>query len=172
MNTTSLFLLPCSGILVSCVCVISCFWLFATPWTVAHQPPLSMEFSRQEYWCGLPFPPPGDLPNPGTEPTSLASPAVEGGFFTTAPLGKPLVSWPGLEPGTLAVIAPSPNHWTTREFPQYYMFHYRYYAVQRISRIYSSCVTETFCPLTNMSLFPPSLSLWKPLFYSLQVWLF
>ena len=69
MNTTSLFLLPCSGILVSCVCVISCFWLFATPWTVAHQPPLSMEFSRQEYWNGLPFPPSEDLPTPRIKPS-------------------------------------------------------------------------------------------------------
>ena len=44
--------------------------LFMTPWTVAHQAPLSMGFSRQEYWSGLPCPPPGDLPNPGIEPTS------------------------------------------------------------------------------------------------------
>ena len=47
--------------------------LFATSWSVAHQVPLSMEFSWQEYWSGLPFPPPGDLPNPGIEPMSLAS---------------------------------------------------------------------------------------------------
>ena len=57
--------------------------LFVTPWTVARQAPLSMEFSRQEYWSGLPCPPPGDLPNPGTEPVSLMSPALAGGFFTT-----------------------------------------------------------------------------------------
>ena len=44
--------------------------LFVTPWTVAHQPPQSMEFSRQEYWSGLPFPSPGDLPDPGIEPGS------------------------------------------------------------------------------------------------------
>ena len=55
-----------------------------TPWTEAHQAPLSMEFSRQEYWSGLLFPPPGDLPNPGIEPSSLASPALAGGFFTTS----------------------------------------------------------------------------------------
>ena len=50
-------------------CVLSCFshvCLFVTPWTVAHQTPLSMGFSWQEYWCGLPFPSPGDLPSPGT----------------------------------------------------------------------------------------------------------
>ena len=45
---------------------------FVTPWTVAHHAPLSMGFSRQEYWSGLPFPSPGDLPNPGTEPKSPA----------------------------------------------------------------------------------------------------
>ena len=51
--------------------------LFATPWTIAHQAPLSMEFSRQEFWSGVPIPPPGYLPHPGTEPVSLASPALE-----------------------------------------------------------------------------------------------
>ena len=53
-------------------------------WAVTHQAqaPLSMGFSRHEYWSGLPFPPPGDLPNPGLEPTFLASPALAGGFFT------------------------------------------------------------------------------------------
>ena len=54
----------------------------ATQWTVACQPPLSMGVSRQEYWSGLPFPSPGDLPDPGIEPTSLASPALAGEFFT------------------------------------------------------------------------------------------
>ena len=52
-------------------------------WTVADQSPLSMGFSRQEYWSGLPFPSPGDLPDPGIELVSLASPALAGGFFTT-----------------------------------------------------------------------------------------
>ena len=58
--------------------------LFAILWTVAHQAPLSMGFSRQEYWSGLPCSPPGDLPNPGTEPTSLTTPVLAGGFFTTS----------------------------------------------------------------------------------------
>ena len=72
-----------------CVCVCVCAWsfshvqLFETPWTVAHQAPLSMEFFRQEYWSGLPFPPPGDLPNPGIEPKCLASLTLAGAFFTT-----------------------------------------------------------------------------------------
>ena len=58
--------------------------LFATLWTVAHQAPLSMGFSRQEYWSGLPFPIPGDLPDTGIESASPVSPALAGGFFTTS----------------------------------------------------------------------------------------
>ena len=56
--------------------------LFVTPWTAARQAPLFMGFSRQEYWSGLPFPPPGDLPDPGTEPKYLGSPVLVVGFFT------------------------------------------------------------------------------------------
>ena len=65
-----------------CTCVLSCVRLFVTPWTVDHQALLSMGFSTQEYWTGLPCPPPGDLPNPEIEPMSLTSPALIGGFFT------------------------------------------------------------------------------------------
>jgi len=57
----------------------------APPVDLACQSPLSMEFSRQEYWSGLPFPPPRDLPDPGIVPASLASPALAGIFFTTGP---------------------------------------------------------------------------------------
>ena len=69
-----------------CMCakLLSRVQLFATPWTVALQAPLSMGFSRQEYWNGLPCPPPEDLPDPGIEPESLASPALAGGFLTTS----------------------------------------------------------------------------------------
>ena len=70
-------------------CVLSCVWFFVTPWTVAHQAPLSMESSRQEYWSGLPHPTPGDIPNSGMEPVSLASPTLVGIFFTTMSPGKP-----------------------------------------------------------------------------------
>ena len=79
--------LTCGQIYHPVKCVLTCFsgvWLFAAPWTVAHQALLSMGFSRQEYWSGLLCPPPGDLPNPGIEPTSLISPALAGGFFTTS----------------------------------------------------------------------------------------
>ena len=69
-----------------CVCVrmLSCFshvLHFVTLWTVARKTPLSMEFSRQEYWSGLPCSPSGDLPDPGIEPTSFTSPALVDGFF-------------------------------------------------------------------------------------------
>ena len=60
---------------------------FATLWTVAHQATLSMGFSRQEYWSGLPFPSPEDLPDPVIKPVS---PALVGRFFTTEPPGKPI----------------------------------------------------------------------------------
>jgi len=64
----------------------------ATPRTVAHQALLSMGFPRQEYWSGLSFPSPGDLPNPRIKPRSLESSALAGGFFTTAPPEKPNVA--------------------------------------------------------------------------------
>ena len=64
------------------MCVLSHF--FVTLWTLACQAPPSMGFSRQEYWSGWACPPPGDLPNPGIEPISLTSPALEGGFFNSS----------------------------------------------------------------------------------------
>ena len=79
-----------------CVCVcgraclhtqwLGCIWLFATLWIVAHQAPLSMRFSRQEFQSGLPFPPPGDLPDPVIERESIVSPALAGGFFVVVQL--------------------------------------------------------------------------------------
>ena len=73
--------------------------LFATQWTVTYQTPPSMGFSRQECWSGLPFPSPGDLPRPGTEP---ASPVLAGGFFTTEPLGSltPCMLYSGVQKST------------------------------------------------------------------------
>ena len=70
-----------------CACVLSHFSharLYSTPWTVARQTPLFLGFSRQEYWSGLPCPPPGVLPDPRIEPASLKYPSLAGGFFTTS----------------------------------------------------------------------------------------
>ena len=74
-----------------CGCIpsrFSCVWLFATLWTVVCQAPLFIGFSRQEYWSGLPCPPPGDLPDPGIKPMSLVSPALASRFFTTSATGE------------------------------------------------------------------------------------
>ena len=77
------------GILYSaCAQLFSHVWLFTTPWTVAHQAPLSMEFSRQEYWSGLPVPSPGDLPDPGIKPRS---PALQADSLPSEPQGKPII---------------------------------------------------------------------------------
>ena len=70
--------------------LVSCVRLFVTPWTVVSQASLSMQFSRQEYWSGLPFPIPEDLPETWVKPSSPGSRAVAGGFFTTEPPGKPI----------------------------------------------------------------------------------
>ena len=94
----------CNHVDITIASLTSCWWLgighaeycvgvlshpvitssLAMPWTAAHQAPLSVGFSRQECWAGLPCPPPGDLPDPGIEPLSQASPALAGRFFTTS----------------------------------------------------------------------------------------
>ena len=74
--------------ILACMCVISHFsriWLFATLWTVAHQASLSIGFSRQDYWSGLLCSPPGNLPNPGIEPSSLTSPAWQTALLLLVP---------------------------------------------------------------------------------------
>ena len=75
---------------VLCAQLLSLVQLLEIPWTVACQAPLSMEFSRQEYWNGLPFPPPGDLPNPGIKLTSPASPALAVDSLPLSHLGSPV----------------------------------------------------------------------------------
>ena len=82
-------LLNCANsVMRVCVCVVlscfSCVWLFATPWTAVLHASLSMGFSRQDYWSGLPFPFPGDLPDSGIELESLTYPALAGRFFTSS----------------------------------------------------------------------------------------
>ena len=84
-----------------------------TPWTVAHQIPLSIEFCRQEYWSGLPFPPAGDLPNPGIKPMSPVSPALAGRSHGM----RDLNSLTGYQSHAPALEGKSLNHWTTGEVP-------------------------------------------------------
>ena len=73
-----------------CACKHACARLFAIPWTVACQAPLSVGFSSQEYQSGLLFPSPGDLPDPGIKPVSLVSLVFAGRFFTSGPPGMPM----------------------------------------------------------------------------------
>ena len=80
-------LLRCYSLIVTVGCSV-CLISFATPWTVALQAPLSMRFSRQESWKGLPFPSPGDLPGPGIEPRSPVSPALQADSLLPEPPGK------------------------------------------------------------------------------------
>ena len=75
--------------------------LFVSPWTRAHQAPLSVEFSRQEYWSGLPFPSPGNLPDPGIKPTSLAPPALQVDSLPSDPPGKSQTSYAFSKSATL-----------------------------------------------------------------------
>ena len=81
---------------MSCCQSLSCVWLFATPWTVAYQAPLSMKFSRQEYWSGLPFPPLGDLLNPGIEPRC---PELQADSLPSEPPEEMLSKWDRIDRG-------------------------------------------------------------------------
>ena len=90
----------------ACLLSFSCIQLFATIWTLAHQASLSVRFSREEYWSGLPCPPPGNLPYPGTESASLISPALTGKFLTTsatweAPRTRVVPRYSGIPPMVL-----------------------------------------------------------------------
>ena len=87
-------------------CALICDRLFATPRTVAHQAPLSMGFSRQEYWCGLPFFSSGNLPDPGIEPASLMSPALAGRLFSTRAIWEALLGGNLLVTGCVTLQIP------------------------------------------------------------------
>ena len=103
-STMSLF----SGCLVLFAAhLLSRVQLFETPWTVAHQTLMSMEFSRQEYWSGLAFPTPGDLPNLGIELASLVSPSLAGVFFNTCQFGS-LRSLPTIPGWTFYILNSRP----------------------------------------------------------------
>ena len=114
---------PCAihSVLVSILCVcaklLSRAQLSVTPWTVACPPPLSIACSRQDYWSGLPFPSPGDLPNPGIKPASPVAPVLAGRFLTTEPPGKPIYFIPSINSGYMSL----PVHPTTTLSPSVFM---------------------------------------------------
>ena len=87
---------------------LSCVWLFATSWTVAHQMPLSMEFSRPGYWSGFSIPSPGDFSDPGIKPSPSASPALQVDSLSLSYLGSPAYGgeWPkaGMEEMVMAIV--------------------------------------------------------------------
>ena len=98
------------------VCVLlSCIWLFVTPWGLTCQAPLLMEFSRQEYWSGVTFPSSGHLPDPGIEPESLGSPVLAGELFTTSAIWEaPVKTYPNPDlPGPRAHACAPPGHLCT-----------------------------------------------------------
>ena len=97
----------------------SCVLLFATLWTAACQAPLPMGFSRQEYWSGLPCPPPGDLPDPGIEPSSLEASALAGGYFT-------IVTWE------------APQLLTSEKYPKFSEFQFPYLESGSTEKLFSS----------------------------------
>ena len=88
------------------MCSFSSVLLFVTPWTAARQVPLSMWFPRREYWSGLLFPIPEDLPNPGIEPMSLVSPALTCGFFIQVCYIEPIkVLWLAISPASSIILS-------------------------------------------------------------------
>ena len=109
---------------LACAQSLSPVQLFATPWTVVLQAPLSMGLSKQEYWSGLLFPSPGDLTNPGMESPFLVSPALAGGFFTTEPPGKPIITISSVQFSSVAQSCPTlcdpMNHSTQGLHVQHY----------------------------------------------------
>ena len=100
-----------------CARSLSCVWLFAIAWTVARQAPLFMGFSRQEYWREVSFPTPRDLPDPGIEFTSLASPALAGRFFTTS------ATWSATYVSTLSIQAGLDLLWLKKQRGKWHSQH-------------------------------------------------
>ena len=120
-------------------------YLFATPWTVACQAPLSMGFSREEYWSALPFPTPGDLPDPGIEP---ASPAWQADSWPLSHLGRPSWWWGRQQSGNkarigiLRSVVSTTQRWSLRScfFPQFFAF----------SKSSSNLFLSPFCHLLSL----------------------
>ena len=153
---TWLFSVICRLLHSTCVLKLSCDWLFVTPWAVApqatgYQAPLSMGFSRQEYWSGLPFPILGDLPDPGIKPMSLASPALTGRFFTpSATWEAPLREWPQLkkEADMKGLSASCTSH----------IWAFSWEEIWAAQLHFTSCVTELLLFLVGSSWFRISLN--------------
>ena len=153
-------------------------WLFATPWTVAYKAPLSMEFSRQEYWSGLPFPYPGDLPEPGIEPRS---PSLQADTLPSEPPGKYvalhwLISY--VEP-TLYSWGKSTWSWCIIHFvwywiQQHFVENFCFYIQQNIGFLLLSLsrfgIRVTWSHRMSWKVISPLLFFGKNWCYSLNIW--
>ena len=123
MHTLQLHLLEKQSTGSVCASVLSCFsqvQLFATLWTIVPQALLPMGFSRQEYWSGLPCPPPGDLPDPGTEPESPVSPALQAVSLLLSHQGNPTGN---IQFSSVAQLCPTlcdPMDYSVSGFPVYH----------------------------------------------------
>ena len=126
---------------------------FVTPWTVAHQAPLSMGFSKQEYWNELPCPPPGDLPDPRTEPGSLTSPALAGRFFTTSATWEAPVQFSSVAQSCPILYNPM-NH-STPGLPVHH--HLPEFRLTSIKSVMPSSHLILGCPLLLLPPIPPSI---------------
>ena len=139
---------------------LSRVWLFVTPWTVAYQPPPSMEFSRQAYWSGLPFPSPGDLPDPGIKPRS---PTLQADTLPSEPPGKPLTAVLGQPEGKPAFsVQLFYLLWTDFYSPRSLFFSFLIYENVRVywtclwlERIIKGCTNYISCQI-NITLRSPA----------------
>ena len=163
----------CAGCVCVRLCCVLCSAVHAsmTPWTVARQAPLSVRFPRQEYWPGLPVPPPH---SPGIEPACPVSPALAGGFFTTEPAGKPpsrergeLIKGDGNEkgfPGGAVVKNPAANagdsrqrfnpwirriHWSGKRQPSSVFLPGKFYGQRCPGRLQSMGLQKSWTRLSN-----------------------
>ena len=123
-------------------------WLFVTQWTVAHQFPLSMVFSRQEYWSGLLCPPPGDLPNQGLNPPSSMSPALTGRFFTTSATWEALGGLKSHKYWFITLVSCQPGKQASNLLTKYNTTRYQWREEARKTEI-SGYFLETVLPRLN-----------------------
>ena len=136
------------------VCVCSIVSNFLTPWTVASQVSLPMEFSRQEYWCGLPFPPPGDLSNPGIKPTSLGLLHWQMDSLPLAPLGR-VFSLSYFPRNLNFGFFPSARH-PEREILSDLVYLHLWHRLWKLYLLAPKSMETYFTPVSVFSPFPPS----------------
>ena len=159
------------------LCVCCCVWLFVTPWTTAHQAPVSIWFPRKEHWSGLPFPPLRDIPNPGIRPMSPESPALTGRYFTTelpAAAAKLLQSCPtlcnpidGSPPGTPVpgILQASTLEWVAISFSNAWKWKVKGKSLSRV-RLFMTLWTAAYQAPSSMGFFQARVQEWVAVAFS------